>query len=522
MGEKVREGRMGKWETAAGELVRFMSIELFFLLFGAGMIFTRYFPGDYGKEIPLNRVDFFPVTVLGAVLAGAGIMAAGNRLLGEPQRAERRLSLLLKLVMGWILVFGLVWIFLSKCDPVSDQMMVITSAQRFAQGNYGRLDYSKYLFMHPHQLGLAAYGQILFTVFGNENLMAFLVFNVLWTGVAAFSGYRITRYLFRDLRVSAYYLLLVGICFPFLLYSSYFYGDVMAAALCLFSVWQTLRWCREEKGSAAVLLVLGISLACLVRNNSLIAAIACLGILLVKAVCGRRWKYLLCIFLAVAGIGGARLGMHAFYESRIGRPLNSGMPMVLYVALGMQEGDKEAGWYNGYSIYTYQDVCGYDGPAAAAIGKAEIKARAKEFLKNPLYGADFFWRKFTSQWCEPTYGCFIMTYATERERSRLVNSIYLGKGNRLLCLFMDSYQLLVYGMGLALLFLTRKEKYPLEWYLLLTVILGGVLFHTIWEAKSRYVLPYFVMMLPLAAAGLALVSGILENWRTRHETAEAG
>lgn len=128
MGEKVREGRMGKWETAAGELVRFMSIELFFLLFGAGMIFTRYFPGDYGKEIPLNRVDFFPVTVLGAVLAGAGIMAAGNRLLGEPQRAERRLSLLLKLVMGWILVFGLVWIFLSKCDPVSDQMMVITSA----------------------------------------------------------------------------------------------------------------------------------------------------------------------------------------------------------------------------------------------------------------------------------------------------------------------------------------------------------------------------------------------------------
>ncbi len=115
-----------------------------------------------------------------------------------------------------------------------------------------------------------------------------------------------------------------------------------------------------------------------------------------------------------------------------------------------------------------------------------------------------------------------MTYATERERSRLVNSIYLGKGNRLLCLFMDSYQLLVYGMGLALLVLTRKEKYPLEWYLLLTVILGGVLFHTIWEAKSRYVLPYFVMMLPLAAAGLALVSGILENWRTRHETAEAG
>ncbi len=523
MSEKDKKGRMEKLEAGTGELVRWISVGVFFLLFGAGMIFTRYFPAGYGKEIPLNRMAYFPLTLLGAAAIGAGIIWAGNRLLGdEDGRAEGRLSLLLWLVMGWILVFGLVWISISKCEPVSDQMMVMTSAQRFAQGNYGRLDYSKYLFMHPHQLGLAAYGQILFTLFGIENLKAFLFFNVLWTAVAAFSGYRITRYLFRDLRAGAYYLLLIAFCFPFLLYSSYFYGDVIAAALSLFSIWQTLSWCREEKWSSLVLLVLGMSLACLIRNNSLIVAVACLGVLLVKGICGCRWRYLLCVLLVMAGIGGARQGMGAFYESRIGRPLNDGMPMILYVALGLQEGDKEAGWYNGYSIYTYQDVCGYDGPAAAAIGKAEIKARAKEFLGNPLYGADFFWRKFTSQWCEPTYGCFIMTYATEQERSPLVNSIYLGKGNRLLCLFMDSYQLLIYGMGLFLLVHGRKEKYPLEWYLLFIAILGGVLFHTVWEAKSRYVLPYFVMMLPGAAAGLARVSGILKNRRTAYETAETG
>ena len=35
------------------------------------------------------------------------------------------------------------------------------------------------------------------------------------------------------------------------------------------------------------------------------------------------------------------------------------------------------------------------------------------------------------------------------------------------------------------------------------VILGGFLFHTLWEAKSQYIFPYFVCMLPAAAMGLS-------------------
>lgn len=33
------------------------------------------------------------------------------------------------------------------------------------------------------------------------------------------------------------------------------------------------------------------------------------------------------------------------------------------------------------------------------------------------------------------------------------------------------------------------------------VIIGGFIFHTFWEAKSQYILPYFVLMLPLFVAG---------------------
>lgn len=33
-------------------------------------------------------------------------------------------------------------------------------------------------------------------------------------------------------------------------------------------------------------------------------------------------------------------------------------------------------------------------------------------------------------------------------------------------------------------------------------IFGGFLFHMLWEAKARYILGYFVLLLPLAAFGL--------------------
>lgn len=46
----------------------------------------------------------------------------------------------------------------------------------------------------------------------------------------------------------------------------------------------------------------------------------------------------------------------------------------------------------------------------------------------------------------------------------------------------------------------KKRKTDVELYYCM-VIIGGFIFHTFWEAKCQYILPYFVLMLPLSAAG---------------------
>ena len=46
-------------------------------------------------------------------------------------------------------------------------------------------------------------------------------------------------------------------------------------------------------------------------------------------------------------------------------------------------------------------------------------------------------------------------------------------------------------------------------------IFGGFLFHMLWEAKGRYILPYFVMMLPMAAVGLSMLAVRVKAWADR-------
>lgn len=504
-------------EQASGTMIHWFCIIIFFLLTLSALLFTRYFPKDYQEEIPYNCLDL--LSLAGAVMIGASLLLFGRRLMREEGRKERNLRILFGVVLSWIVLFGIVWGLISKSIPVSDQLMVLSSAERFSEGNFGRFEYGKYLYYYPSQLGLAAYEELIFRIVGKgaAGIRALQLLNVAGMAVGLIAGCGIVRQLFGKPQVQAYFLLLYGTCFPFLLYSVFIYGDVLGTVLSLTAVWQLLRYHKEGKKSGFWLMLLSISIAVVIRNNSLIAVIACICVLGVLAVSRKTGKYFLGILLLIAVLFGSSRGLKALYEARSGLKIHDGVPAILWIAMGMQEGDKEAGWYNGYSMYTYQDICGYDGEAASKLGKEEICSRAKEFLKNPVYAADFYGRKLTSQWNEPTYGCFIMTLAAEEERGELTQALFFGGLHQFLLAFMDSYQLFIYAMVLLLLLRSRKKEEPLENHILLIIIIGGVLFHLLWEAKSRYVLPYFVMMLPLAAGGLYQIQG----WRTKYEADKA-
>ena len=83
---------------------------------------------------------------------------------------------------------------------------------------------------------------------------------------------------------------------------------------------------------------------------------------------------------------------------------------------------------------------------------------------------------------------------------------------------MNGYHSLIF-LGISCFAVLRlRRKREIEEVFPLLTILGGYLFHIFWEVKGRYGLFYFVLVLPVAAAGLwDLAQYIQSRKEKRHE-----
>ena len=382
--------------------------------------------------------------------------------------------------------------------------------------------YERYLYIHPHQLGLTALIELIFAVFGSGNHMAFQLLNCVGAAVCVYSGYRITRLLAADLRASVFYLFLSAACFPLFFYVTFVYGELPSLTFSLLAAWCFLEY-RKRKGLWWLAgCCAACTLACLVRNNSLILLIAFVLVLLAAALGERRLRPVLASVLLIAVFLGGRFCLRTVYEQRSGEQINDGAPMLLYVAMGMQKGEGAPGWSNGYILHNYWGESEFDAEASTAMAVQDIEASMEGFAEDPWYAVRFYTEKFTSQWNDPTYECFAMTHINGSARGPVANSMFDGKLHTLMTWFMNEYQSLIFIGVFCWLLLNFWVKRGLEDQVLLITIFGGFLFHMLWEAKGRYILPYFVMMLPMAAVGLSQLTARAEGWLRRRGVLKEG
>lgn len=98
----------------------------------------------------------------------------------------------------------------------------------------------------------------------------------------------------------------------------------------------------------------------------------------------------------------------------------------------------------------------------------------------------------------------------------LTDQVYIGTGRALIQYWMDRYQFMIYvcAMFLAFAMLTGIVKKDISTSLLFVVIIGGFLFSIMWEAKSRYVLPYMIVLLMLSSGGIFAIQEYAKNLLT--------
>ena len=118
-----------------------------------------------------------------------------------------------------------------------------------------------------------------------------------------------------------------------------------------------------------------------------------------------------------------------------------------------------------------------------------------------------------SQWAETTFEALLVNRVMPNESPcpALADSLLSGGGSHALALYMEGYTLTLYlgfAAGTALLAIGLLRRKAWAWphlyapLALMVAVLGGFLYHMLFEAKSQYLMIYLPMMAPLAASGL--------------------
>jgi hypothetical protein len=126
---------------------------------------------------------------------------------------------------------------------------------------------------------------------------------------------------------------------------------------------------------------------------------------------------------------------------------------------------------------------------------------------NPKLGFNFYMRKITQQWDAPMYQSIVMNHNVDGKQGKLAEWLYSPeKSWKYLDAWMSMHQLIVYLSILAWFILRWKNPGKMQEYLIHIAIFGGFLFSILWEAKTRYVFPYYVMMIPMAAIAIGTIT----------------
>lgn len=281
--------------------------------------------------------------------------------------------------------------------------------------------------------------------------------------------------------------------------------------------------------------ILFLTLSVMLRKNSLIPVIAVLLVLLFEALRpGRNGKMrlgllIMAVCLAVTSVGILPL-VQKCYEKKAGNTLSSGVTAMSYLAMGMQEASRGCGWYNGFNIDTY-DTAGMDTAIANEMSRLAIDERLTYFREHPGYTADFYLHKHLSQWADGTYASRQATLATYGGRSAFFKEVYEGSLSGGYIEWCNAWQNVLY-LGVLVFCIgslkkRRKSKVVghmadqtagqhgadrlgadrlgadrLYIYVGLIAVLGGFLFHIFWEANSRYIFSYSLLLMPYCGAGV--------------------
>lgn len=485
-------------EVLCTKFVFVISAVMFLALSFWAMKYKHGYSLDYASEKVWSTNDSFWKNILffGVIILVLYVLQA-VLLRGEEKKQKKNVRIFLVVDMVLIGIVAAVWVTGSHIMPHADQLQVYWTALDFSQGIF--TDMKAYFYMCPQQYGLAFLYECVLWIWESYHLIQYI--NVVFLLLILLWGYQISDCLFESQRINLYTIIVMNLFFPLVFYVNFVYGEMGTIAASMCSIWGVLKWIKTGKKRYAVVGVVAMMFALMLRLNMIIVAIALVMVLCILGVREKSWRALvLAVALMILPLANIQL-IEWTYGLRSGFEVGDGIPVTVNVAMGMQQSWQGAGAYNAYNHITFWN-CGGDSEAATLVAKEDIAKRIEEFRADLGMMRYFYQSKIWEQWNVGSFGSLIMTNHFEAAPFPPAQEIYGGKLQVPVQNWMERYLFVIYFAALIYCVYGIIYEKDLRKTILPMILIGGMIFSLLWEAKARYVFPYVVILMPTVAAGI--------------------
>lgn len=409
------------------------------------------------------------------------------------------------------------WVCNTKFVYCNDLRDIYDCAYKLLAGDYSPWSKGGIGYMWPHQDAtvLLAAGLLSVCTLEQSFLCMYIISIMSWAATVV-AVYFSMRLLNREKATANIQGIMLVLYLPYAFLLMQMYNDHLGYGLTVCGSYFALKYTKthriRELVAMGLLFILGISF----KQNSMIILIGVMIVLFFDYLAQKRdyIKNMLILLSVVAAIFFG-ISLPTRCVSLItGLEASEGNSKWSHIAMGLTECINHApGWFDGYNISLFAQN-GYDTKLTAQAAQASVQKSVNNFVKNPDYAMWFFSTKLATEWNNPTFECFSTQNGkdTPIELSGLVKSTINdgGKVNMLLLWVWDIGQsVLLFGVLLYFVHIRQEETGALLPGIL---FIGAFVFFLFWETKSRYVAPYFFMLIPYAFQGYRIC---IEQLRAR-------
>ena len=441
----------------------------------------------------------------------------------------------------------LAFVLCARQGADADQGEVCTAATEWHWQEYNSLEEGGYIHKYPNQIGIISLFYWLFGIVGNTNYTAIQILNVLFLAITAWKIGKIADACGKGEATGFFWMLGFVLFLPLVLYTTFVYGTVAGLCFAVCAAEEGVKGIQNDKISPRaslgrndkessgektekaidagrkgkeetrewkrwihlVLCLVFALLAIWCKQNYMILAI---GLGITALVWYRaKWRHLLCLAVgsALVVVGSMPL-ISAVAKGITGQEMPRGIAQIAWVEMGLQENKAlYDGWWNTYNVRTFEEA-EYDREEQEKIVRKDLDETLERFRQDPGYAVSFFAGKNASQWNNPDFqGWWINQAYSSLGSQPIWMKWFLTPGAQDGFVTVLNWAQFICLLGCLMYVFFRKEK---DFYCLWAMIcyIGGVLFHSVWEAKAQYALVYFVLLIPVAVSGFGAVFARLD------------